>query len=149
MIRKAILTLLASVGCAKEEPAPVVGTISDASRTPPMHELRLDCKRGQFILSIMAPAAGLPPIDDCREVRLTVPESGRYRAVLFLLPDTESDDTNAAMPIANWTVPARWDDNTMLYVPSFEPNHILAAFAHVLDNNLENEAFEHENDVDF
>ena len=53
------------------------------------------------------------------------------------------------MPVEQWTAPARWDDNTMLYVPSFDEKHILAAFAHVLDHQLENEAFEHEDDVEF
>jgi len=92
---------------------------------------------------------GLQPIDDYREVQVTIPDKGRYRAVLFHLPDKESDDPFDVMPLDQWTVPTRWDDNTMLFVPSFNPAHILAAFAHVLDNHLEDEAFEHENDIKF
>lgn len=106
--------------------------------------LQLACRRGDFELLVEPPRPDLPPVEACCEVQLTIPEKGRYRAVLFLLPDKNSTDPFAVMPVDEWTVPARWDDNTMLFVPSFDANHIRAAFAYILENRLEDDAFEHE-----
>ena len=141
------VVFLFAAGCSGHNgkiPAPPVNPAK-----PAMQKLTLNCKRGEFELTVMPTHPGIPPVDDCREIHVSIPDAGRFRAVLFLLPDKESDDPNAIMPVDQWTVPARWDDNTMLYVPSFDEKHILSAFAYVLDNQLEADAFEHENDAEF
>lgn len=103
--------------------------------------LEFECVRGKFELCVH-PAPGLPPIDDYREVHLDIPGKGRYRAVLFLLPDTASDDSFAVLPIERWNVPAKWDDNTMLFVPSLDDRYVIDAFRFVLDENHEDSALE-------
>ncbi len=106
--------------------------------------LRLTCKRGCFKLELLAAPEGLSPTEDSREVHVVIGDSGCWRAVLFLLPDKNSDDPDVAMNADEWSAPARWDDPTMLFVPSFDNESILAAFEYVLDNMLEASAFEHE-----
>lgn len=90
---------------------------------------------------------GVDPIDDYREVCFEIPGKGRYRAVFFLLPDKNSDDPYKTMPIKEWLIPVRWDDPTMLYVPTLDDDSILAALSHILENGLEDDALENEDDI--
>ncbi len=51
------------------------------------------------------------------------------------------------MPVSEWDVPVRWDDNTMLFVPTLGDESILAAMSYILTSGLEDEAFENGDDV--
>lgn len=110
------------------------------------HQLILSSGNHQIQLSVKSPT-GLDPIDDYREVNFELPTRGRHRAVFFLLPDQGSDDPYAIKPIHEWDVPVRWDDPTMLYVPSLSNESILAAIRYIIDNGLEADAFENEEDI--
>jgi hypothetical protein len=104
---------------------------------------------GQLIpLSIESPLGG-NPIDDYREVNFVLADGDKRRAVFFLLPNATSDDPYSVMSHDKWTVPVRWDDNTMLFVPSLSDENILAAIKYILNNGLEDEAFECAEDIDF
>lgn len=109
-------------------------------------KLMLELGDAHIPLHVDSPA-GLDPMDDYREVTFGLPGKGRRRAVFFLLPDTKSHDPHAAKPVDEWDAPVRWDDNTMLFVPSLSDDSILAAMRYILGNGLEDEAFEDEDDI--
>lgn len=110
--------------------------------------LTLDVGESEIQLCVDSPVA-LDPIDDYREVNFELPGKGRHRAVFFLLPDKSSDDPYATTPVREWHVPVRWDDNTMLFVPTLGDESILAAMKYILTNGLEDEAFEDEEQIRF
>ena len=87
------------------------------------------------------------PIEDYREVNFSIPGKGPHRAVFWLLPDRNSDNPYAVMPKTEWSVPVRWDDNTMLFVPSMDDHAILAAMYYIFRNKLEASAFENLGDT--
>jgi hypothetical protein len=120
----------------------------DPKRLPEMtgRQLTLDLGDSQMTLFVDS-AVGLEPIDDYREVNFELIGKGRHRAVFFLLPDKKSDDPYATIPDSEWDIPVRWDDNTMLFVPTLDDESILAAMKYVLTKGLEGEAFENENDI--
>ena len=62
--------------------------------------------------------------------------------MFFLLPDKHSNDPYAVRREREWAVPVRWDDPTMLSVPTFSGESILAVITFVLNHNLEVRAFE-------
>ncbi|MCU0713329.1 MAG: hypothetical protein MUC43_14815 [Pirellula sp.] len=109
-------------------------------------QLVLSSGKLQITLLVQSPT-GLDPIDDYREVNFEIPGRGRYRAVFFLLPDGNSDDPYAIKPINEWDVPVRWDDPTMLFVPTLNDDSILAAMRYIIDNGLESDACESDDDL--
>ncbi len=100
----------------------------------------------QIPLTVKAPT-NLAPIEEYREVNFLIPGKGRHRAVFFLLPDRNSINTYAVMPTNEWNVPVRWDDNTMLFVPSLDDNSILSAINYIFKNGMEASAFENEEGI--
>ena len=74
-----------------------------------MEKLVLDCNRGNLEMFVLPTAPGLEPVEDYREVHITVPGKGRYRAVLWSLPDKESDAPLAVMPCLLYTSPSPRD----------------------------------------
>lgn len=108
--------------------------------------LLLDLGDVQIPLTIEAPT-NAAPIEAYREVNFVIPGKGRHRALFFLLPDRNSMDPYAVMPTKEWNVPVRWDDNTMLFVPSLDDNSVLLAMKFIFQNGLETSAFENEEDI--
>ena len=113
-----------------------------------MKQWSLSLKLGdvQIPLTVEAPT-NLTPIEEYREVNFVIPGKGRHRAVFFLLPDRKSMDPYAVMPTKEWNVPVRWDDNTMLFVPSLDDDSVLSAMKYIFQNGLETSAFENEEDI--
>ena len=97
-------------------------------------------------LSVQAPNA-VQAIDDYRQVDFELLGRGKHRAVFFLLPDQNSDDPFATKPSSEWKNPVRWDDNTMLFIPTLEDRSIIAAMMYILEKGLEIDAFENEDDI--
>ena len=95
-------------------------------------------------LLVSGPEIQLDPLEDYRELNFEIPKLGRCRAVFFLLPDKNSLDVNVIRPLHRdqWNVPVKWDDPTMLYVPSLDDHSLLDAMNYIFDNSLEREVFE-------
>lgn len=108
--------------------------------------LSLELGDVQIPLTVGAPI-DLSPIEDYRDVNFVIPTKGRHRAVFFLLPDKSSMDPYSVMPTREWNVPVRWDDNSMLFVPSLDDNSILSAMKYIFQNGMESSAFENEEDI--
>lgn len=108
--------------------------------------LTLELSDVQIPLTVEAPT-NFAPIEEYREVNFLIPGKGRHRAVFFLLPDRSSKDPYAVMPTKEWNVPVRWDDNTMLFVPSLDDNSILSAMKYIFQNGMEASAFENDEDI--
>ena len=104
-------------------------------------QISFECSLGRILLTITQPNLA-QPLDDYREVNFDLPNQGKTRAVFFLLPDNTSDDPFQPKPTEDWEVPVRWDDNTMLFVPSLDDSTILAAMAHIIENGHADDAFE-------
>ena len=111
-----------------------------------IRQIVLSSKTFQLTLFVDSPA-NLEPIEDYREVNFELPGQGRQRAVFFLLPDKNSDDPYATKPTKEWDVPVRWDDPTMLFIPTLNDESILAAISYILDKGLADEAFEKDDGI--
>lgn len=59
----------------------------------------------------------------------------------------KAGDPYSIKPSDDWDVPVRWDDPMMLFIPTFTDKSILAAIRYIIDNGLENDAFENENEI--
>ena len=114
--------------------------------TLPDRQLSLVCSLGIVALSVSEPGFA-EPLDDYREVAFELPNQGKHRAVFFLLPNKDSDDPCESKTAADWDVPVRWDDNTMLFVPSLDDSAITSAMKHIIDNGHSSDAFESEHDI--
>ena len=108
--------------------------------------LTLELGDVQIPLSVQA-STNLAPIEEYREVNFVIPGKGRHRAVFFMLPDRNSMDPYSVMPTKEWNVPVRWDDNTMLFVPTLDDNSILSAMKYIFRNGMELSAFENEEGI--
>ena len=108
--------------------------------------LTLELGDVQIPLSVQA-STNLAPIEEYREVNFVIPGKGRHRAVFFMLPDRNSMDPYSVMPTKEWNVPARWDDNTMLFVPTLDDNSILSAMKYIFRNGMELSACENEEGI--
>ena len=62
-------------------------------------------------------------------------------------PEQLPDNPYAVRPKTDWGVPVRWDDNTMLFVPSMDDHAILAAMSYIFRNKMEASAFEDLEDI--
>lgn len=100
----------------------------------------------QIVLGVSAPREA-KPLDDFREVNFVLPNKGLRRAVFFLLPDPHSDSRQADVPTVVWPVPVRWDDKTMLYVPTLEDQSLLSALSYILLHDLDDETLENDQDI--
>ncbi len=112
----------------------------------PNRQLSLQCTLGVIPLSVAEPGL-TQPLDDFRQVVFNLPNSGKHRAVFFLLPNENSDDPFEPKPATDWAEPVLWDDNTMLYVPSLDDSAILSALRYIIDNGHVGDAFETEDDI--
>ena len=86
-------------------------------------------------------------MEDYREVKFELPGPGRHRAIFFLRPDKNLDEPDATKPSNERNIPVRWDDPTMLFIPTLNDESIFAALCYILDNHLADEAFENEDDI--
>lgn len=109
-------------------------------------QIELTTNRHRITLFVNS-LSGPETIEDCREVKFELPGGGRRRAVFFLSPDKNSNDPYSIKPSDEWDVPVRWDDPTMLFVPTLSDEAVLTAMRYIIDNGLEDEAFENEDEI--